>query len=70
MIVTSQNPRIVAFELINAVLKRHKPLDAMIETHPSLGNLEPRERAFAQNLVATTLRRLGQIDDLINHIIL
>ncbi len=66
MIVTSQNPRIVAFELINAVLKSHKPLDAMLETHPGLGNLEPRERAFAQNLVATTLRRLGQIDDLIN----
>jgi len=67
MAVPSQNSRTVAFDLINAVLKRHRPLDDVLEGHAGFGSLEPRERAFARNLAATTLRRLGQIDDLINH---
>jgi 16S rRNA (cytosine967-C5)-methyltransferase len=67
MVVPSQNSRTVAFDLINAVLKRHRPLDDVLEEYADFSNLEPRERAFARNLAATTLRRLGQIDDLINH---
>ncbi len=59
--------RSVAIELISAVLKRHRPLDEALERHSGFSSLEPRERAFARNLTATTLRRLGQIDDLINH---
>src|SRR5579871_1493102 len=32
-----------------------------------MGSLAPRDRAFARLLVATVLRRLGQIDALIDH---
>jgi 16S rRNA (cytosine967-C5)-methyltransferase len=67
MAVPSPTSRTVAHELIVAVLKRHRPLDEALETHTGFAKLEIRERAFARNLVATTLRRLGQIDDLINH---
>jgi 16S rRNA (cytosine967-C5)-methyltransferase len=67
MVVPSQNSRTVVFDLINAVLKRHRPLDDVLEEHAGFNSLEPRERAFARNLAATTLRRLGQIDDLISH---
>ncbi len=63
----SQNTRLVSFELINAVLKRHQTLDDVLEVLTSYNSLEQRERAFARNLASTTLRRLGQIDDLINY---
>lgn len=36
-----------------------------MDANPRLGGLAPRDRAFVHILVATTLRRLGQIDDLI-----
>ena len=67
MAVPSHNTRIVSFDLINAVLKSRRPLDDVLEEFTSFNSLEPRERAFARNLTATTLRRLGQIDNLINH---
>ncbi len=67
MAVPSQNSRTIAFELINAVLKRRRPLDDVLEEYAEFNSLEPRERAFARNLAATILRRLGQIDDLINY---
>jgi 16S rRNA (cytosine967-C5)-methyltransferase len=67
MTVPSPTSRTVALDLITAVLKRHRPLDEALEGHSGFSALEPRERAFARNLVATTLRKLGQIDDLINH---
>ena len=67
MTVPSASSRTVALDLISAVLKRRRPLDETLEAHTGFNALEVRERAFARNLVATTLRRLGQIDDLINH---
>ena len=46
-----------------------KPLeDALAET-AGLDRLEPRDRAFARMLVATVLRRLGQIDAIVTAII-
>lgn len=65
MATPSLPTRSVALDLISAVLKRHRPLDEALEGHAGFAALEPRERAFARNLSATTLRRLGQIDDLI-----
>lgn len=67
MAVPSPTSRTIALELIGAVLKRHRPLDEALENHAGFSKLEVRERSFARNLVATTLRRLGQIDNLINH---
>jgi 16S rRNA (cytosine967-C5)-methyltransferase len=61
----ASNARQVALDLIGAVLRRKRPLDDAIEDHPMMGELSVRDRAFARLLVATVLRRLGQIDTLI-----
>jgi 16S rRNA (cytosine967-C5)-methyltransferase len=57
--------RQVALDLIAAVLRRKRPLDDAIEDHAAMAELPARDRAFARLLVATVLRRLGQIDALI-----
>ena len=60
-------PRACALEVLDTVLRRKRPLDAALANHPGLAHLAGRDRALARNLVATTLRRLGQIDALIAH---
>jgi 16S rRNA (cytosine967-C5)-methyltransferase len=57
--------RHVALDLIGAVLHRKRPLDDAIEDSSGMQQLAGRDRAFARLLVATVLRRLGQIDALI-----
>ncbi len=57
--------RAVALDLLGAVLHRRIALDEALAAHAGLARLDPRDRAFARLLVATTLRRLGQIDALI-----
>jgi 16S rRNA (cytosine967-C5)-methyltransferase len=57
--------RNVALDLIGAVLRRKRPLDDVIEDNSAMHQLPGRDRAFARLLVATVLRRLGQIDALI-----
>jgi 16S rRNA (cytosine967-C5)-methyltransferase len=57
----------VAVDLVGAVLRRKRPLDDAIDDSPDMSTLAPRDRAFARLLVATVLRRLGQIDQLIGH---
>ena len=63
----SQAPiaREVALDLIAAVLRRKRPLDDAIDDTPAMHQLPGRDRAFARLLVATVLRRLGQIDVMI-----
>jgi len=61
------SPRRLAFDVVDAVLARKRPLDEAIADHPAFVALSVRDRAFARNLVATTLRRLGQIDALVDH---
>src|SRR3954469_23822406 len=61
----ASSARQVALDLIGAVLRRKRPLDDAIEDHPLMGELSVRDRAFARLLVATVLRRLGQIDTLV-----
>src|SRR6202030_1302305 len=57
--------RQVALDLIGAVLGRERPLDEAIDDSTGMAQLSHRDRAFARLLVATVLRRLGQIDNLI-----
>jgi 16S rRNA (cytosine967-C5)-methyltransferase len=57
----------VAIDLVGAVLRRKRPLDDAIEDNSDMALLPTRDRAFARLLVATVLRRLGQIDALISH---
>jgi len=56
--------RRAALAVLSAVLDRGTPLAQAFERHGLA--LEPRDRAFLQSLVATTLRRLGQIDRLVS----
>jgi 16S rRNA (cytosine967-C5)-methyltransferase len=57
--------RTAALDLIDAVLTRRRLLDEVLATDPQLGKLSDRDRAFCRALVATVLRRLGQIDDVL-----
>ncbi len=57
--------RKAALQALAGVLRRHRPLDEVLRDSPALGRLPSRDRAFARHLVATTLRRLGQIDAVI-----
>lgn len=54
--------RAVALDILQAVLRRRRPLDDTLAANRDLARLEPRDRAFARLLVATALRRLGQVD--------
>jgi 16S rRNA (cytosine967-C5)-methyltransferase len=58
--------RRVAADLLAAVLRKRRPLDEALAAHPGMAALEGRDRALARQLVATTLRRLGQIDAIID----
>lgn len=55
----------MALAILDDVLAAGRPLDESLGVRLSAGALEPRDRAFARNLAATALRRLGQIDALI-----
>ena len=54
--------RRVALDVLDLVLGEQRPLDDVFGGHPRLGLLAGRDRAYARLLVATTLRRLGQLD--------
>jgi 16S rRNA (cytosine967-C5)-methyltransferase len=55
-----------AHTILHEVLDRGRPLDEVLQTDKRFAGLNDRDRSFARNLVATTLRRLGQIDALIS----
>lgn len=56
--------RTAAQNLIDGVLRDKKPLDVVwsAQLGGTLQGTDPRDRAFARALAATTFRRLGQID--------
>ena len=58
--------RALALDATEAVLLHRRPLDDAFERHPVLPALGGRDRAFAFHLASTVLRRLGQIDALID----
>ena len=58
--------RSVAFDLIRAVLANGKPYEDALAVHDGLRRLPGRDKGFARLISATTLRRLGQIDLVIN----
>lgn len=52
--------RRAALAIVEGVFARRKSVDEQFDR--AVASLEPRDRAFVRLLVATTLRRLGQID--------
>lgn len=55
-----------AHTILHEVLDRRRPLDEVLQSDKRFAKLDTRDRAFARNLIATTLRRLGQIDAIID----
>src|SRR5882724_1707980 len=55
--------RHIAADILDNVLRRHRPLDLELEgdAHPGLPSLADRDRALTRKLVATVLRRLGTL---------
>lgn len=60
------NARLCALSILQQVLGQKRPLDQVLDSEPSLHRLDARDRGFIRMLVSTTLRRKGQIDDLIS----
>lgn len=62
--------RRIAADILDNVLRRHRPLDAELdgaEQHPGLVALADRDRALVRKLVATVLRRIGTLRHLLRH---
>lgn len=66
MTSAGQAARLLAFDTVQSVLLHRRPLDAAFEAHDPSPALPARDRAFAFNLASTVLRRMGQIDLLID----
>lgn len=54
-----------ALDMLTNILERKNALDITLDMNAEFPKFDPRDRNFVRMLVATTLRRLGQIDDLI-----
>src|SRR5216683_3995814 len=63
--------RRIAADIIEAVLRRRRPLDEQLDdkAHPALAALPDRDRALVRVLVATVLRRLGTLRHLLGHLL-
>ena len=60
--ILSPSARISALGALVQCLDKHKPLDSAWAGDRHFASLGPSDRAFAQMLAKTTLRRLGQIE--------
>jgi 16S rRNA (cytosine967-C5)-methyltransferase len=61
-------PRRIAADILDNVLRRHRPLDEQLDganAHPALASLAERDRALTRRLIATVLRRLGTLRHLL-----
>lgn len=61
--------RRVALDILMACLDRGHPLDDALARHSGFPALDPRDRAFVRLLLATTIRRLGEIDEVLGALI-
>jgi 16S rRNA (cytosine967-C5)-methyltransferase len=60
--------RRIAADILDNVLRRHRPLDAELDgadAHPGLAALADRDRALVRKLIATVLRRVGTLRHLL-----
>jgi 16S rRNA (cytosine967-C5)-methyltransferase len=64
-----EDSRRIALDALEACLDKGQPLDDALARHPGFPALDPRDRAFVRLLLATTLRRLGEIDAILGAMI-
>ena len=64
-----EDSRRIALDVLVACLDKGQPLDDALGRHPGFPALDPRDRAFVRLLLATTLRRLGEIDTVLGAMI-
>lgn len=57
--------RRVAADMLDGVLRRHRALDELLDSTSEFASLAERDRALVRVLVATVLRRLGTLRDLL-----
>ena len=63
----SASARLSALGALVVTLDKHKPLDSAWGSDRHFATLSPSDRAFAQLLAKTVMRRLGQIDAILNN---
>jgi len=64
--------RRIAADILDGVLHKHRTLDEQLEgpaAHPGLKTLPDRDRALMRRLVATILRRLGTLGQLLSRLL-
>lgn len=61
--------RAAAHRALTATLRRKRPLDLAIEESLAFEPLEERDAGFARAIASETVRRFGQLDDLIRHFV-
>lgn len=57
--------RRVALQVLQDIFIKHQNMDVAFDEKSNFQGLNQRDRAFVRMLISTTLRRLGQIDDVI-----
>ena len=62
---SGQPARAAALEILSAVLRKHRPLDAALDEILPHANLETRDAGFARAIASETLRRFGRLDALL-----
>ena len=58
--------RKAALSLLSGVLRKRRPLDALLDT---LKNLPPRDAGFARALTSGALRHFGELDATVRHFV-
>ena len=58
-----------AVELLVQIIDQKRPFDEAIVRHTGIALLEERDRNFTRHLVLTTLRKLGQIDNVLKQML-
>jgi len=64
--VPKNGARYIAARALQDVIEKQTPLDVAMTGQALFSQLEPRDRAFARLILATSLRRLGQIDQVLS----
>jgi 16S rRNA (cytosine967-C5)-methyltransferase len=59
--------RRIAADILDGVLRRHRPLDELLDSTSEFLRLAERDRALARILIATVLRRLGTLRHIVQN---